>query len=65
MSIANQKASHNACSGLGGGPCKKRSPSESIFRFDGWFSHQAANASHWAAESDEESGLSVGTLLFS
>jgi hypothetical protein len=27
---------------------KWMSPSESIFRFDGWFSHQAANASRWA-----------------
>jgi hypothetical protein len=30
------------------GRAKLRSPSESIFRFVGWFSHQAANAPRWA-----------------
>jgi hypothetical protein len=35
--------------GLGGGPGKKsRVQAKAFFRFDGLFSHQAANASRWA-----------------
>ena len=30
------------------GRAKKPSPSEFVFRFDAWFSHQAANANRWA-----------------
>jgi hypothetical protein len=36
--------------GLGGGPCQKSEvQAKAFFRFVGWFSHQAANASRWAA----------------
>ena len=44
------RAPNNACSGLGGRPGKIGGvQAKAFFRFVGWFSHQATNASRWHA----------------
>jgi hypothetical protein len=50
-SLTTLKRANTACSGLGGGPCKNGGvQANAFFRFISWFSHQAANASRWAAD---------------
>ena len=45
---------NNACSGLGGGPCKnEESKRKHFFRFDCSSSHQAANPGRWAKMMEE------------